>query len=218
MKIINRTLFALLILAVPLTCILAAVNLSARLPDVYRYEFNRSEIIDEIGLGVTNDELAQFFSQYMLGRLDDFQYTDAKRERPIFGTGEAVFMGQLRELLNRSLFCLIGAVCFILFAYWFLLRRDRKEAVRFAYRAGMALYALIAAGIAFLLYNKTLLADAFDGFFLYKFEETDIVPQLLPPVILLENAVAAAVLSLVLLLAGYSVTKKLTRVVGMFYY
>jgi hypothetical protein len=217
MKIINRTLFALLILAVPLTCILAAVNLSARLPDIYRYEFNRSEIIAEIGLGVTNDELAQFFSHYMLGSLDDFQYTDVKRERPIFGIGEAVFMGQLRELLNRSLYGLAGMVCLILFTYWFLLRRDRKEAVRIAYRAGMVLYVLIAAGIAFMLYKKDLLTDVLDGFFLYKFEETDIVPQLLPPVILLENAAVAAVISLIILLAGYSITKRLTRVVGMFY-
>jgi hypothetical protein len=217
MKIINRTLFALLILAVPLTCILAAVNLSARLPDIYRYEFNRSEIVAEMGLGVTNDELAQFFSHYMLGRLDDFQYTDVKRERPIFGIGEAVFMGQLRELLNRSLHCLIGMVCFILFTYRFLLRRDRKEAVRFAYRAGMALYALIAAGIAVALYRKDWLTDVFDEFFLYKFEETDIVPQLLPPEILFENAAVAAVISLIILLAGYSATKRLTRVVGMFY-
>jgi hypothetical protein len=217
MKIINRTLFALLILTIPLTCILTAVNLSARLPDIYRYEFNRSEIISEMGLGVTSDELARFFSQYMLGTLDDFQYTDIKRERPIFGIGEAVFMARLRSLLNLSLFCLVGMVCFLLFSYWFLLRQDRKEAVRFAYKSGMALYAALVAGIAFLLYERNLFVHAFDRFLLYEFEETDVVPQLLPSVIVLENAIVAAAISLVVLLAGYSVTKRLTRVVGMFY-
>ncbi|MDR1573556.1 MAG: hypothetical protein LBS24_04550 [Clostridiales Family XIII bacterium] len=217
MKIINRTLFAILILTIPLICILAAVNVSARLPDIYRYEFNRSEIIGEMGLGVTSDELARFFSQYMLGTLDDFQYTDVKRERPVFGIGEAVFMGRLRSLLNLSLFCLAGMVCFALFTYWFLLRQGRKEAVRFAYKAGMVLYAGLVAGIAFLLYKGDLLARAFDRFLLYRFEETDAVPQLLPPVIVLEIAVVAAVLSLIVLLAGYSITKRLTRVVGMFY-
>jgi hypothetical protein len=217
MKIINRTLFALLILTIPLICILAAVNVGARLPDVYRYEFNRSEIIGEMGLGVTSDELARFFSQYMIGTLDDFQYTDVKRERPIFGIGEAVFMGRLRSLLNLSLLCLAGMVCFALFVYWFLLRQGRKEAVRFAYKAGMVLYAGLVLGAAFLLYRWESFMHVFDRFLLYKFEETDIVPQLLPSVIVLENAVVAAGLSLILLLVGYSVTKRLTRVVGMFY-
>jgi hypothetical protein len=217
MKIINRTLFALLILTIPLVCILAAVNVSARLPDIYRYEFNRSEIIGEMGLGVTSDELARFFSQYMIGTLDDFQYTDVKRERPIFGIGEAVFMDRLRSLLNLSLFCLAGMVCFVLFVYWFLLRQDRKEAVRFAYKAGMILYAGLALGIAFLLYRRESFMHVFDRFLLYKFEETDVVPQLLPSVIVVENAIVAAGLSLILLLAGYSITKKLTKVVGMFY-
>ncbi|MDR2296102.1 MAG: hypothetical protein LBD95_04825 [Clostridiales Family XIII bacterium] len=217
MKIINRTLFVLLILAIPLSCILSAVNLSARLPDVYRYEFNRSEIVSEIGLGVTNDELARFFSQYMLGTLDDFQYIDEKRERAIFGIGEAVFMGRLRSLLNLSALCLAGLLCFIVFVYWFLLRQDRKEAVRFAYRAGAVLYAGLVASAAVLLYGKEQSLQVFDRFLLYKFEETDVLPQILPSAILFEIAVAAAVLSLIALLVGYSITKRLTRVVGMFY-
>jgi hypothetical protein len=217
MKVINRTLFVLLILAIPLSCILAAVNVSARLPDVYRYELNRSEIISEMGLGVTKDELARFFSQYMLGTLDDFQYIDEKRERAIFGIGEAVFMGRLRSLLNMSALCLTGMLCFIVFTYWFLLRQDRKEAVRFAYRAGMVLYAGLAALIAALLYKREWITSAFDRFLLYEFEETDALPQFLPSVILSEIAVVAAVLSLILLLAGHSITKKLTRVAGMFY-
>jgi hypothetical protein len=217
MKIINRTLFGLLILAIPLTCILTAVNLSARLPDVYRYEFNRSEIVSEMGLGVTNDELARFFSQYMLGTLDDFQYTDVKRDRPIFGIGEAVFMDRLRSLLNMSFVCLVCAVILILFTYVFLLRQNRKEAVRLAYKAGAVLYAVMVAAIAFLLYSNKFPANVLDDFFLYKFEETDAISQLLPPVIIVENALVCAVISLIMLLIGYSFTKRLTRTVGMFY-
>jgi hypothetical protein len=217
MKFINRILFGLLILAIPLTCILTAGNLSARLPDVYRYEFNRSEIINDLGLGVTSDELARFFSQYMLGTLDDFQYTDVKRERPIFGIGEAVFMDRLRSLMNTSLFFLAGMVVIVLFTYWFLLRQGRKEAIRIAYKAGAVLYAIMAAATAFLLYSHKFPANLLDDFFLYKFEETDVVPQLLPPVIILENALVSAVISLIMLLIGYSVTKRLTRVTSMFY-
>jgi hypothetical protein len=217
MKIINRTLFGLLILAIPLTCILTAVNLSARLPDVYRYEFNRSEIVNEMGLGVTNDELARFFSQYMLGKLDDFQYTDVKRDRPIFGIGEAVFMDRLRSLLNMSLVCLMCAVFLILFTYVFLLRQNRKEAVRLAYKAGAVLYAVTVAVIAFLLYTHRFPANVLDDFFLYKFEETDVISQLLPSTIILENAFVSVAISLIMLLIGYSFTKRLTRTVGMFY-
>jgi hypothetical protein len=153
----------------------------------------------------------------MIGVLDDFQYTDLRRDGPIFGIGEAVFMGRLRNLLNMSLLCLAGASCFILFTYWFLLRQDRKEAVRLAYKAGACLYAVMAAGIAFLIFDREIMEGALDGFFLYEFEETDVVPQLLPPVIVVEIAVMAAVISLIILPVGYSITKRLTRVVGMFY-
>jgi hypothetical protein len=217
MKLINRTLFGLLILAIPLTCILTAGNLSARLPDVYRYEFNRSEVINDLGLSVTSDELARFFSKYMTGTLDDFQYTDVKRDRPIFGIGEGVFMDRLRSLMNISLIFLAGTVAIVFFTYWFLLRQGRKEAIRIAYKAGAVLYAVIAAATAFLLYSHTFPANLPDDFFLYTFEETDVVPQLLPPVIILEHALVSAALSLIMLLIGYSVTKRLTRVTSMFY-
>jgi hypothetical protein len=217
MKFINRTLFGLLILAIPLTCILAACNLSARLPDVYRYEFNRNEVVKELGLGVTNDELARFFSKYMLGTLDDFQYTDLKRERPIFGIGEAVFMDRLRNLLNMSLVCLACAVCLILFAYWFLLRQNRKEAIRIAYKAGAVIYAIVTAAMAFLLYSQRFPANLFDDFLMYEFGEADVIPRLLPPVIIWELALVSAVVSLIMMFIGYSLTKRLTRVTGMFY-
>jgi hypothetical protein len=153
----------------------------------------------------------------MLGTLDDFQYTDVKRDRPIFGIGEAVFMDRLRTLMNLSLVCLVCAVFVVLFSYWFLLRQGRKEAIRIAYKAGTVLYAVMAAATAFLLYSRKFPANLPDDFFLYEFGETDVVPQLLPPVILLENALVSALVSLIMLLIGYSVTKRLTKVTGMFY-
>jgi hypothetical protein len=219
MKIVNRTLFVLLILSIPLVCILTALNISARVPDLYRYDFNRSQVVKDIGLDVSNDDLADFFSEYMFGTLKDFQYTAyyTGRERPIFGMGEGVIMDQIRSLLNLSVKLLCTMAALILFACWFLLRQGRKEAVRYAYYAGVGLYVLIVAGMIAAAWESSLLVKLFGEFFLYHFDESDLVPQILTPAIFMENAVVAAFISFIMLIAGFSIIKRLTRPDRMFY-
>ena len=220
MKIINRALFALLILAVPLTCMLAAVNLTFRLPDIYRYEFDRSGVIKEIGLSdVSSDELADFFSKYMTGSFDGFQFSAyyMGSERPIFGIGESAAMEQLRALLNGSAGCVLAMLALMVFVYAFLLRQGRKEAVRYAYKAGIVLYLLLSAGGAAVIFTPA--ADEFlmENIIFYQLKETDMLPQLLPKAFFVENEVVATLISLLILSFGYSVTKRFTRPDRMFY-
>jgi hypothetical protein len=219
MKIINRILFAFLILAIPLAAVLASVNVSFRLPDIYRYEFNRSGVLSEVSLEVSSEKLANFFSGYMTGKLDDFQTTEfyMGRLRPIFSIGEATAMDQARTLLNRSLGAFFALLLLILCSCAILLRQDRKEAVRFAYRAGFVMYLLLYAGMGAAVLVDELRDRIIASFFLYKFDESDMLPQLLPHQFLAENLVVAAVISIVLMTAGYSAVKRMTRPDRMFY-
>ncbi|MDR3295473.1 MAG: DUF1461 domain-containing protein [Clostridiales Family XIII bacterium] len=218
MKIINRSLFVLLILVLPVICILAAANLTFRLPDVYRYEFSRSEVTKEIGLDLSQDELADFFSAYMFGD-GDFQKTAwyMGRERPVFGRGEGTVMGQFRNLLNLSARVLAAAFLLALFSFWFLLRQDKKEALRIAWRAASVLYAACIVALFALFSFEELHTQLYEWYFVYSFDEADILPLLLSRAFFLENAVVVTVLSLIILAVGYSVTKRLTRPDRMFY-
>jgi hypothetical protein len=219
MTIFNRLLFGLLILIIPLIALATAANAVFRLPDIYRYEFNRSGVLSEINLEVSSDELSEFFSGYMFGSFDEFQITAfyMGRMRPIFSIGEGVAMEQMRTWLNESLVALCGMFFLMLFIYWFLLRQDRKEAVRIAYRAGMALYAAIAAGASVILLIDDLRQGVMESFFAYTFDESDILPQLLPPQFVSEGQLLIVVISLIILAVGHSVTKRLTRPDRMFY-
>jgi hypothetical protein len=219
MKIINRILFTFLILAIPLAAILASANVSFRLPDIYRYEFNRSGVLSEISLEVSSEKLANFFSGYMTGKLDDFQTTEfyMGRLRPIFSIGEATVMDQARTLLNRSLLAFFALLLFILCSCALLLRQDKKEAVRFAYRASFAMYLLLYAVMGAAVLVEDLRHRITASFFLYQFDEPDMLPQLLPHQFLTENLVASAVISIILMTVGYSVVKRLTRPDRMFY-
>jgi hypothetical protein len=220
MKIVNRALFALLILLIPLTCMLAAANVTFRLPDIYKYELDRSGAIGAIGLSdVSSDELADFFSEYMTGGVEDFQFTAyyMGRERPLFGIGESAAMEQVRTLLDRSAGCAAAMLAALVLIYALLLKQGLKEAVRYAYRAGMVLYALLMAGITAAVFMPQLREALMGSFFSYRFAETDLLPQLLAPAFLAENEVAAGAISLIVLGFGYSVTKPLTRPDRMFY-
>ncbi|MDR0424523.1 MAG: hypothetical protein LBH39_03575 [Clostridiales Family XIII bacterium] len=219
MTIFNRLLFGLLILIIPLVALATAANAVFRLPDIYRYEFNRSGVLGEINLEISSDELSEFFSGYMFGSFEEFQITGfyMGRMRPIFSIGEGIAMEQMRTLLNESLLALCGLFVLMLFIYWFLLRQDRKEAVRIAYRAGMALYVIIAAGTSAVLLIEDLRQRALDSFFAYSFDESDMLPQLLPSQFMIEGQLVIIVISLIILAVGHSVTKRLTRPDRMFY-
>jgi hypothetical protein len=206
-------------LIIPLVALISAANAAFRLPDIYRYEFNRSGVLSEINLEVSSNELSEFFSDYMFGSLDDFQITGfyMGRLRPVFSIGEGTVMEQMRSLLNKSVLLLGGLLVLILFIYWFLLRQDRKEAVRIAYRAGMALYALILLGVFAVTMIEDLRQNILNSFFIYTFDESDILPQLLPFPFFIENLFIMIAISLIILTVGHSVTKRLTRPDRMFY-
>ena len=94
MSIFYRILFIIIAVCIPVVCILSAFNTVFRLPDLYVYEFNRNQIASEIDLGITDEELGQFFSDFMKGKEDEFdlfaEYRD--REQAVFGTVEQINM------------------------------------------------------------------------------------------------------------------------------
>jgi len=205
---------------IPSICILTAANITFRIPDIYRYELNRNGITQEINLEVSTDKLAQFFSDYMSGSLDNFQYTAffMGRERPIFGIGEEAIMSQCRSILNLSLVALALMLFILLFIIWFLLWQKKKQAVRIGYYASIVLYSILSALLVTIVAVKEFREKVYIEFSVYKFEEADVLPQLFPAdSFFMEHAVVIIIISLFMITFGYSIIKRLTYPDRMFY-
>lgn len=213
MRIANRIFLILLIIIIPFTSIFAAMNLTWRLPDLYRYEFNRSEVTSEVNLSVSSDTLANFFSEYMLGKLDGFQLTAEYRgrERAVFGQGEASVMEQFRGVLNITFILLCVMFVAIILLYIYLLRNKHKEELRFAYKVGSIVYIAVMALFCIVLSIGSLREKIFDLGLAYSFGEDDILQEMLSVSFLHESLLAVTVISLILMVVGGSITWNLSK-------
>jgi uncharacterized membrane protein len=183
------------------------------MPDLYKYEFDKSEITEEIGLNLSNDDLADFFSKYMFGTLRDFQLTAELqgREKPVFGIGEIAVMSRLRSSLNQVFFVLCAMLAMTLFVYGFSLRKNLKEELRQAYKRGVIFYICFVVACCIMFYAGNIREQIFYRMFFYTFQPDDILPALLLGSFVNLNIITAVAVSAIILAVGASVTWRLTK-------
>ena len=89
MKIGYKIILVILTVCIPFVTLITAFNVVLRMPDLYVYEFNNTEITSEIDLEMTGDELGHFFSDFMFGKQDEFKlYAEYRgREQAVFWHG-----------------------------------------------------------------------------------------------------------------------------------
>ena len=218
MKIIYRIFVVILIICIPLTSIFAAYNIALRLPDLYIYEFNKTEITSEIDLAVTDEELGIFFSDFMSGKHKDFdlnaEYRD--REQSVFNETEQVVMSNLREVLNLSIWIMIIMLILILVIYWLLLVKKQKWMLRYAFKGGVITFIILAA-MMIAAFNIPI-ANEFmvHSMMMDVFNENDVLPLMLTSIYARDCLVAGTVISIILLILFGSITWKLTKPRRMF--
>jgi len=98
MRVLYKIFFIVLIVCIPIISLFAALNIVLRLPDLYDYEFNSAEITKEIELGMKDDEVGAFFSDFMLYKNDTFDLTAEyqNREQAVFDKNEQENMENIR--------------------------------------------------------------------------------------------------------------------------
>ena len=74
MRVLVRILIGILVLCIPIVSILAAANLITRAPDLYSFEFTRSQVLTENKIRIDEKELSEYISDFMLGKEDEFDY------------------------------------------------------------------------------------------------------------------------------------------------
>jgi hypothetical protein len=204
---------------IPAVCLLGAANIVYRMPDLYVYEFNKNQISDEIGLNMKDDELGQFFSDFMSGKKDDFdlfaEYRD--REQSVFSTVEQINMENARNLLNRALYILAGAFALAAAGIAAYLAKKKKYELRIAFKGGIAVYtAVTVLSLITLSFEqvKTLLCRMI---FVNAFGADDVLPQMLTREYAQYSVLAILAVSMILLILLASAVWRLTKPRRMFW-
>jgi len=219
MSIIYRILLIVIAISLPVVSVLSAFNIVFRLPDLYVYEFNRMEIANEIDLGIQDEELGRFFSDFMKGKEDDFdlftEYRD--REQSVFGTVEQTNMENARKLLNYSLYILGGCAFLVILSYFIFLVKKKKYELRVSFKAGILVFTLMQLLLFAANYFKQSRTFLYDLIFTNSFGADDVLPLMLTEQFAQLSLVAVSAVGLVILVILASVTWRLTKPRRMFW-
>jgi hypothetical protein len=147
LKVIRRLLVGLLIVVIPCIAIGISANILTRLPDLYDFQFTKSQITEEIELTAKPAELAALFSSYLSGKTPAFEFVSEYqgREQQIFTMRDQIGMAKIKQHLNGLLLLVMLMIPIgILLIYW-LIKRGAKELIRTAYK-----YAVLFFGVFWL--------------------------------------------------------------------
>lgn len=219
MSILNRIIFFIIAISIPVICILSAVNIVFRLPDLYVYEFNKNQIADEIDLGMKDEELGKFFSDFMMGEMDDFdlftEYRD--REQDVFGTMEQINMENARRLLNDTVYILGAAFVLAAAGCGIYLAKKRKYELRSAYKGAILVYTILTVTIFIAFHIGQSKEFMYHRIFINQFGTDDVLPLMLTEQFAQMSLIAAAAISLIILVIFASIIWRLTKPRRMFW-
>ena len=153
MKGLTHIFFVLLILCLPITSVLLAENAVSRAPDFYTYEFTKLQASQNVEGEISDKELGEFFSDFMMGKTKDFLFTsyDPEEEQEPFTEEEGKWMLSFRERLNFLLGPLAAAFVLLIAASVFFWRQGNKQKLRAAVKLSWGVFILLWAGLLPLL-------------------------------------------------------------------
>ena len=133
---------ALVAVLLPISLIALAAGIVLRMPDLMAFEIDRSNILHEIGLKTTPEEVANEISDYLRHRKDVLDLTTviARKDVPVFSFMDEVNLNRIRSLLDKTLYPSIGALAFSLALFLITWLADRKRYLKYAMRTSIVIY------------------------------------------------------------------------------
>ncbi|MEL7656842.1 MAG: DUF1461 domain-containing protein [Bacillota bacterium] len=219
MSIFYRILFIIIAICIPVITVFGAMNIVYRMPDLYVYEFNNNEIANEIDLGIKDDELGQFFSDFMTGKEKEFdlftEYRD--REQSVFGTGEQINMENARKLLNHTLYIIGIALILAVISYGVFLLKKKKYELRIAFKTSIIVFAVMQAVFYILFLIEKTREFLYEMIFINPFGADDALPLMLTERFAKISVIANSVVALIMLIILASITWRITKPRRMFW-
>lgn len=219
MSIFYRILIILIAIFIPFFSVLTACNIVFRVPDLYVYEFTSQEVAGEVDLGISDDELGHFFSDFMKGKEADFdlfsEYRD--REQNVFSTNEQINMENARKILNWILFIDGGIAFIILVCYFLFLWKKRKYELRIAFKAGTAVFVALQAFLHITFNITSVRTFLYQWIFINPFGADDVLPLILQERFARLSMFVNSAVALVIMIILASITWRLTKPRRMFW-
>jgi len=213
MKILNLILAIILVISMPVSIICLANNLTTRMPDLYQYELKSTEVLSDLSVEKNEDEMGQFFSEYMLGKTQKFQieYQFGDNTDKLFTHNEQNSMEKFKSLSNVILFTGLVALFFSLVSYFLLYKQNLKMLLRRTFSRGAVLFGVFIGAITLATLLSPLIKIQYALLFDYKIKSYLVLPKLLPKSFFMHSALTTVGISIIIMLIFWYFTWKITK-------
>jgi len=213
MKIINLILTIILVISLPVSIICLANNLTARMPDMYQYELKSTEILKDLSVEKNEDEMGQFFSEFMLGKTQKFQieYQFGDNTDNLFTHDEQNTMAKFKSISDVILITGIVALFFSLVSYFLLYKQNLKMLLRRTFSRAAMFFAAAIGIITLATLLSPLIKMQYALLFDYELKTFLALPKLLPKSFFVHSALATVALSIIAMMLLWYFTWKITK-------
>ena len=204
-----RTLLILFMILLPVTVISLGANLTARMPDVYQYDFKSTNGLSGLGLGKDDDEMGKFISDYMFGKSEEFQI-DVGEEKSDFVFNEREMAAVRTARMYLNVLAAVGVVAMVISVAAVLVakKKDGDKELRNYFKKGVVLYVLLTVvyvGVFFAVMSMGHSPGALVG---YLPMEEDVLPLIFTKELLAKVCLTSVVVcSVIYVLLGYLLYK-----------
>lgn len=219
MKLVYKIFVSVLVICIPFISVFAACNIVLRMPDLYVYEFNSTEVTNQIELSMKDDELGKFFSDFMIGKTKDFQLVAEfqEREQNVFSKNDQNNMENLRNILNRMLIIMGILLAVTVITYWILIAKKKRTEIRYAFKGSLIIFVILTILIV-ITFNIQYARDFINQvIFISSMEANEVLPLMLTEQFTRDCIVASIAVASVIIAILASITWRLTKPRRMFW-
>lgn len=207
-----RIIAPILLISIPLFVIMAVDNTLMRLPDVYKYHFLSSEILDERMVAASEDDVAQLISDYLIHKTDKFQMKEDLEYMPadLFTKADGTMIRGFRSIADiQAIVGLVMLLLTVLTATYIIRQKERELLLKSFYRS-LPVFALIKIiEIAIMVFGP-LRNRVFGIPTVNMATSEDLIPALLDNSFFSSLAIAESVISMILMGVVYYIIYSLS--------
>lgn len=220
MKKFNSACSMVAVIMIAVFLITLSQNLVVRSSEVYSFYFNDSQAVSYVYTDLSENEIADGIADFMNAwRPDEFQiYEDTGYDlQGIFDEDEGYNMMRVKRGVDMSAVLCIVSLILTAAIYFYLIRCEEKKKLRNAFRAALAISAVISAAEIVILVTNAGRAWLAEVFQLKTLGEDSVLMTLLGANFLSMAAIFFALISAVVLGASTYLNYRLTKPPRIFY-
>jgi len=208
----------LLIVLIPLMVMFVCNNVLLRMPDLYKYQMNSSEVLSDNMISADDEKVAELFSSYMMKKTDHFNMKEDLEYMPenLFNVTDGKVMHNVRDLLNREAAAAAALLAFIVAIYIYLYRKKEKDLILRNFNFSIAGFGVLSVINILSLVTGTLRNVFYGSILDYKFPKDDLLTAILDQSFFWRFAAASVILGLVMMAVFLYITYSIAGRNNMF--